>query len=73
MQKDAKIVTVSKNTYKMVSTIAFKNHPLQKVELLSDHKGLHYKCTCTNRKKLFCEHVVAVCLKAIEPKNETET
>jgi hypothetical protein len=60
--KDAKINVQTNNVFRRIATVSYKNHPEQKVEFLSDHKGLHYKCSCSNRKNMFCEHCIAVAL-----------
>ncbi len=60
--KDGVIQITNSNMFRRVATVKYKNNPLQTVEFLSDSKGLHYKCSCTNKKHFFCEHCAAVAL-----------
>jgi hypothetical protein len=60
--KDAKIIVKTQNTFRRVATVQYKNNPIQTVEFLADHKGLHFKCSCANKKNFFCEHCTAVAL-----------
>ncbi len=65
--KDGKIVFTASNAYKRVATVHYKKNPIQTVEFFADHKGLHYKCSCTNKKNFFCEHCAAVALLTLVP------
>ncbi len=63
--ENAEITIQKKNTFNRIAEVRHGNSPVQTVEVMVTAKGLRWKCTCTNRKNIFCEHVVAVCLTAL--------
>ncbi len=70
--KDAKIVFKTSNTFRRIATVNYKNYPAQTVEFLSDHKGMHFKCSCANKKNFFCEHCTAAALAMHESSKDAE-
>ena len=58
--KNGKIEITKSNTFNIVATVKSKNKNARTAELSSTSKGLRWKCTCTGRKDLFCNHCVAV-------------
>lgn len=44
----------------MVARVEFRNSQTRTVDVLSTPKGIKWKCTCSSRKDLFCQHCVAV-------------
>lgn len=62
--KNGKVIFDKTNTFNLVATVEFRNGEKRTTELMSTSKGLRWKCSCTNRKDLFCEHCVAVGLAA---------
>jgi uncharacterized Zn finger protein len=63
--KNGKIHIEKSNTFNIIATVQSKNKNTRTVELSSTSKGFRWKCTCTGRKDLFCNHCVAVGLFAI--------
>lgn len=63
--QNGKITFEKINTFNLVAKVEFKNSQARTTELSSTSKGLRWKCTCTGRKDLFCNHCVAVGLTAI--------
>ena len=58
---DNGIITISKiNTFNIEGVIKYGNKNEERTELHSTVKGLRWKCTCTSKKGLFCEHCVAL-------------
>lgn len=68
MAESAKIVFTLQNIFHITATVEHKNAALQTVDLLSTNKGLQFKCSCTNKKNVFCEHCTAVALKMVDLK-----
>jgi len=66
--KNGTITITNSNMFRRIAVVKYKNNPLQTVEFLSDNKGLHYKCSCTNKKHFFCEHCAAVALSLMPGK-----
>lgn len=58
--KNGKIEITKSNTFNIFATVQSKNKNARAVELSSTSKGFRWKCTCTGRKDLFCNHCVAV-------------
>ncbi len=56
------------NTFNLVADVKNGNKEKRTVHLMSTTKGFRWKCTCSNKKDLFCQHCVAVGFAAIEPK-----
>ncbi len=52
-------------TFSIVAKVKHGHGELRNVKLESTPKGLRWKCTCTNRKDLFCQHCVAVALAGL--------
>ncbi len=63
--KNGKIIIKKSNTFNLIAEVQSKNKNSRTVELSSTPKGFRWKCTCTGRKDLFCNHCVAVGLFAI--------
>ncbi len=55
---DGDVKIIKQNTFNVLATV--HNGQARTVELTSTPKGFRYKCTCTNKKNLFCQHCVAV-------------
>lgn len=68
MAEKAKILFSMNNEFHITATVEHKNAAIQTVDLLSTNKGLHFKCSCTNKKNIFCEHCTAVALKMVDLK-----
>lgn len=62
--KNGKIEITKSNTFNIWAKVQSKNKQSQEVELSSTSKGFRWKCSCTGRKDLFCNHCVAVALFA---------
>lgn len=62
--KNGKIEVTKSNAFNFIATVKSKNKETRTVELTSTSKGFRWKCTCTGRKDLFCNHCVAVGLLA---------
>jgi uncharacterized Zn finger protein len=58
--KNGDIKIEKSNTFNITATVKSKNKNTRTVELSSTSKGFRWKCTCTGRKDLFCNHCVAV-------------
>lgn len=58
--KDGEIKVIKSNVFNLVAEVRSKNKTARTVSLSSTPKGLRWKCTCTGRKDLFCNHAVAV-------------
>lgn len=69
MSEDWNISYTKTNVFNIHADLKHKN-TLEQVEISSTSKGLRWKCTCSNRKNYFCEHVVAVALKALPKRVE---
>jgi uncharacterized Zn finger protein len=54
------------NTFNLFADVKHHNGEKRSVEIMSTPKGLRWRCTCTSRKDLFCKHLVAVGLKAVQ-------
>jgi uncharacterized Zn finger protein len=64
--KDADFEFEKINTFNIIAKIKNHGHETRTVELMSTTKGFRWKCSCSSRKDLFCEHCVAVGLKHLE-------
>ncbi len=64
--KDGDVTMIDTNTFNVVAKVHHGQGETRTVKFESTPKGLRYKCTCTNRKDLFCKHMVAVGLFASE-------
>lgn len=64
--KNGKIVLKKSNTFNVIAEVQSKGKNSRTVELTSTPKGFRWKCSCTGRKDLFCNHCVAVGLFAID-------
>ncbi len=53
------------NAFHVVARVVFRGGQTRTVDVLSTPKGLRFKCTCTSRKDLFCNHCVAVGLSLL--------
>jgi hypothetical protein len=58
--KDGKITVVESNAFRTEARVEYKNKEARTAELSSTPKGLRWKCTCSSRKNLFCEHCIAL-------------
>lgn len=54
------------NTFNIVARVQHAKGEARTVELMSTPKGFRYRCTCSSRKNLFCQHCVAVGLAALK-------
>lgn len=72
MSEDANITWTKENNFNIHATVKQGNKAGHDVELMSTTKGFRYKCTCTNKKDLFCEHCTAVAI-AWNNKNNKDT
>lgn len=61
------IVHDIENAFHIVARVSFRAGQSRIVDILSTPKGLRFKCTCTSRKDLFCNHCVAVGLSLLSP------
>jgi uncharacterized Zn finger protein len=62
--EDGEIDFTKTNTFNLIATVKHKNSQARTVHLMSTTKGFRWKCTCTSKKGMFCEHCVAVGLRA---------
>lgn len=53
------------NAFHVIAHVVFRGGQARTVDVLSTPKGLRFKCTCTSRKDLFCNHCVAVGLSLL--------
>lgn len=67
--EQGKIIFDTFNTFNVLARVEFKNKQPRTVHMESTPKGLRWKCTCSNRKDLFCEHCVALGIFLQESKN----
>lgn len=58
--KNGAIEIIKSNTFNIIAKVKSKNKNTRTTELFSTSKGFRWKCTCTGRKDLFCNHCVAV-------------
>gem|GEM_PF-2305044 len=70
--KDEEIKFDKINTFNLIATIRNRSRETATVELMSTTKGFRWKCTCTNKKGIFCHHCVAVGLKHNQNLNPAE-
>jgi len=63
--EDAEISFEKKNSFNVIAKIKYSGGEGRTVQMSSTPKGLKWKCTCTNRKNIFCKHCVAACLAII--------
>jgi len=63
--KDGDVSILESNTFNVFAKVQHAQGEKRSVELHSTPKGFKFKCTCTNRKDLFCQHCVAVALAQI--------
>lgn len=67
--KDGEIEIIKQNTFNIIAKVKQgTGHESRTVELMSTPKGFRWKCTCTNKKNLFCQHCVAAGLFQTKPK-----
>ena len=64
--KDGVFTVLDANTFNLKVRVQHKNGEARTVLLESTPKGLRWKCTCTSRKDLFCQHCVAVGLNSLK-------
>jgi uncharacterized Zn finger protein len=64
--KDGDVKIIEQNTFNVVAHVQHAQGQKRTVKLESTPKGFRWKCTCSNRKDLFCQHVVATALYANE-------
>jgi len=57
---DEDVKIVEQNTFNIVAHVQHGRGEKRTVELASTPTGFKFKCTCSNRKNLFCQHCVAV-------------
>lgn len=60
------ITFIETNTYKFIAQIKYRGNETRNVEAMSTPKGLRWKCTCSSRKDLFCQHCIAAGLSFIK-------
>lgn len=58
--EDSDIKITKQNTFNIIATVKQSGGQIHEVALMSTTKGFRWKCTCTSKKGLFCEHCVAV-------------
>ncbi len=58
--EDGEIAFDKSNTFNLIAKVKYKNGEVRTAQLESTPKGLRWKCSCTNRKGIFCEHCVAL-------------
>jgi len=58
--KDGDVTMLEQNTFNLIAKVKHGDGQTRTVKLESTPKGFKYKCTCSNRKDLFCQHCVAV-------------
>ncbi len=58
--KNGAITFMQSDVLHMVARVEFRNSQTRTVDVLSTPKGIKWKCTCSSRKDLFCQHCVAV-------------
>jgi uncharacterized Zn finger protein len=63
---DSGVVITSKNNFNIEAKVKHGTGEGRTVELSSTSKGFRWKCTCTSRKDLFCQHCVAVALNSLK-------
>lgn len=63
--KNGTIAYEMENAFHVVARVTFRGGQARTVDVLSTPKGLRFKCTCTSRKDLFCNHCVAVGLSLL--------
>jgi uncharacterized Zn finger protein len=66
LYENGDVTLLDGNVFNIHAEVKHNDKNGQLVDLMSTSKGFRYKCTCTARKDYFCEHCVAVGLKAIE-------
>ena len=57
---EGQITFEKQNTFNVIAKVRSKKGETRTVHLESTSKGLRWKCTCSSRKDLFCQHCVAV-------------
>jgi uncharacterized Zn finger protein len=62
--EEGEIEFTKTNTFNAVATVKHQNSQKRTVSLMSTTKGFRWKCTCTSKKGIFCQHCVAVGLAA---------
>jgi uncharacterized Zn finger protein len=67
--EDGKFVLEKSNTYMQLVQVSHKGGQTRTVRVEATPKGLRWKCTCSARKDLFCEHCVALGLHIIAKAN----
>ena len=63
--EEGQFVVEKENTYGQTVRITHKNGQPRTVHVESTPKGLRWKCTCSSRKDLFCQHCAALGLHII--------
>ena len=66
MAQEDSVTFIKHNSHNIVAEVKHGNSEKRTVQLISTPKGLRWKCTCTSKKDLFCNHCVAVALSAIK-------
>ena len=64
--EEGKFEPEKSNPYVIMTKILHKSGQGRTVRVESTPKGLRWKCTCSSRKDLFCQHCVALGLHIIE-------
>ena len=69
------VVKVTKsNTFNYIASVQRKDGgETRTVELSSTTKGFRWKCTCSSKKDLFCEHAVAVGLFMVSENDRVQS
>jgi uncharacterized Zn finger protein len=62
MAEDGDVKITEENNYNVTAHVKHREGQGRTVNLMSTTKGLRWKCTCTSKKDLFCNHCVAVAL-----------
>jgi uncharacterized Zn finger protein len=71
--EEGEITFDRENTFNLIAKVKFRNSQPRTAELMSTTKGFRWKCTCSSKKDLFCQHCVAVGLfrhKQLHPEEE---
>lgn len=69
MAEDGQFKIEKSNPFVEEVKLSYKNGQVRDIRVESTSKGLKWKCSCSSRKDLFCEHCVALGLYIIA-KNE---
>ncbi len=69
MAEDGDVKITDENNYNVTASVKHGENQGRTVNLMSTTKGFRWKCTCTSKKDLFCNHCVAVAIVTAANKN----